>query len=372
MKNIKKWSVVLLLATLAVGSCKKDTRELNQNLTPVGALGMPADQYALTLAPASNSSVDFRWDTGRSEDGDNLLYELAFDKEGGDFSKPVFKVLSDGGGVQNSITVTHKDLNKIANMAGIAASSSGNLIWTVLASKGTNRLPGSIVRTLKISRPAGFAEVPAELYLSGSATEGGTDAAKAVKLKKNEEGIFEVYTSLKTGDYILTDKPGPDGKKYYVENGLIKEGSNPLKVDGQKTYRLTFDFNVATATAVEIESVGLWMSAYNTEIGQLSYQGNSTWAAAAIPVEFFQFSWGRDERYKFVLHTSNGLQFMGSSRTDNGSPVGQAASYFYLLPVSNDQWANTYKFDPAADRKTVQVNLYFKADVPYTHLITVK
>ena len=372
MKNIKKWSVVLLLATLAVGSCKKDTRELNQNLTPVGALGMPADQYALTLAPASNSSVDFRWDTGRSEDGDNLLYELAFDKEGGDFSKPVFKVLSDGGGVQNSITVTHKDLNKIANMAGIAASSSGNLIWTVLASKGTNRLPGSIVRTLKISRPAGFAEVPAELYLSGTATEGGTDAAKAVKLKKNEEGVFEVYTSLKTGDYILTDKPGPDGKKYYVENGLIKEGSNPLKVDGQKTYRLTFDFNVATATAVEIESVGLWMSAYNTEIGQLSYQGNSTWAAAAIPVEFFQFSWGRDERYKFVLHTSNGLQFMGSSRTDNGSPVGQAASYFYLLPVSNDQWANTYKFDPAADRKTVQVNLYFKADVPYTHLITVK
>lgn len=372
MKNIKKWSVVLLLAAIATGSCKKDTRELNQNLTPVGTLGVPADQYALTLAPASTSSVDFKWDAGKSEDGDNLLYELAFDKEGGDFSKPVFKMLSDGGGIQNSITVTHKELNKIANMAGIAASSTGNLIWTVLASKGTNRLPGSAIRTLKISRPAGFAEVPVELYLSGSATEGGNDAAKAIKLKKNEEGIFEIYTSLKTGDYILTDKPDADGKKYYVENGLIKEGSNPVVVKEQKTYRLTFDFNVATATAVEIQSVGLWMSAYNAEIGQLAYQGNSTWEAASIPVEFFQFSWGRDERYKFVLHTSAGLQFMGSSRTDNGSPVGEAASYFYLLPVSNDQWANTYKFDPAADRKNVKVDLYFKADAAYTHLVTVK
>lgn len=370
MRNLIRLSAVLF-AALSIASCKKDTRALNQNLTPVSTLSLPADQAAVTLAPATASSVEFKWDAAKAEDGDYVLYEIAFDKEGGDFSKPVFKTVSNGGGVETSITLTHKDLNKIANMGGIAASSTGKLKWTVLASKGTNVMPGTAFRTITVSRPAGFAEIPTEMYITGSATEGGADVTKAVKLKKNEDGVFEIYTSLKAGDYILTDKPTADGKKYYVDNGLIKEGSTPVTISAAKNYRLTFDFNVATTNMVEIQSVGLWMSAYNTEIGQLSYAGNSTWSAASIPVEFYQFSWGRDERYKFVVHTSAGTQFMGSSRTDNGAPAGQAASYFFLLPVTNDQWANTYKFDPSADRKSVKVDLFFKADAAYTHVVKV-
>ena len=89
-------------------------------------------------------------------------------------------------------------------------------------------------------------------------------------------------------------------------------------------------------------------------------------------VEFFQFDWGKDERYKFVLQTSAGPAFMGSSKTDNGSPVGQPASYFFLQAVSNDQWANTYKFDPAVDGKQVKVDLFLKADAAYTHQVTLK
>lgn len=372
MRNFIRLSFALLLAMLSIASCKKDTRALNENLTPVGTLNMPADQQAVTLEPASDASLEFSWNATSAADGDYVLYQLAFDKADGDFSNPIFKTVSNGGGVESSLTLSHKDLNKIANMAGIAASSTGTLKWTVLASKGTNILPGSVSRTLQISRPAGFAELPVDMYITGSATEGGTDESKAIKLKKNEEGVFEIYTSLKTGDYILTDKPGADGKKYYVENGLIKEGSTPVSISGEKNYRLTFDFNVATSNMVEIQSVGLWMAAYNEEIGQLTYTGNSTWVAENMPVEFFEFSWGRDERYKFVMHTSAGLEFMGSSKTDNGSPAGQPAEYFFLQPVSNDQWANTYKFDPSADRKNVKVEFFLKGDAPYTHLVTVK
>lgn len=372
MRNIIRLCCLLLLASLSLVSCKKETRALNENLSPVASLNLPADQFALALEPASSAALDFSWAAASAADGDFVLYEVAFDKVDGDFSKPIYKSVSNGGGLQTSLSLSHKDLNKIANLAGIAASSTGEIKWTVLASKGTNILPGSVSRTLKVSRPAGFAELPVEMYLSGSATEAGTDLSKALKLRKIEEGVFEIYTALKTGDYILTDQPGAEGKKYYVENGLIKEGDTPVSVTGEKIYHLTFDFNVATIKLVEIEAVGLWMSAYNKEIGTLEYAGNSTWVAAEIPVEFFQFDWGKDERYKFVLHTSTGLEFMGSSKTDNGSPVGQPASYFFLQAVSNDQWANTYKFDPAVDGKSVRVEVSLKADAPYTHQVTLK
>lgn len=371
MKNFIRLGFALLLASLSIASCKKDTRVLNETLIPVSTLTLPADQLALTLDPTSDTTVEFKWEATAAADGDFVLYELAFDKADGDFSNPIFKSVSNGGGLETSLSLSHKALNKIANTAGIAASSSGKLKWTVLASKSSNIIKGSVSRILDISRPAGFAELPTEVYLSGTATESGTDLSKALKLKKNEEGVFEIYTSLKAGTYILTDKAGSGGKNYSVENGMIKEGDTPANITGEKLYRITLDFNVATASMVEIQSLGLWMSAYNAEIGQLDYIGNSTWAAASIPVEFFQFDWGRDERYKFVFHTSAGLQFMGSPNADNGSPTGQPASYFSLQPVSNDQWANTYKFAPAADRKNVKVEFSLKTDAPYTHVVNV-
>jgi hypothetical protein len=371
MKKLMTSGIVLLLAMLVITSCKKDVRPLNLNVTAVSTLTLPANNTVVVLAPATAASVDFQWEPAKAADGDFVLYEIAFDKEGGDFSKPIYKTVSNGGGVDTKLTLTHKELNKIGNMGGIAASSTGKLIWTVLASKGTNVVVGSSSNTIALNRPAGFADLPTEMYITGSATEGGTDITKAVKLKKNDEGVFEIYTSLKAGDYVLTDKPSDAGKKYYVDGGLIKEGNTPVAVTAAKNYKLTFDFNVATTAMDEIQSVGLWMSAYNKEIGQLNYIGNSTWEVASLPIEFFQFSWGRDERYKFVVHTSAGVQYFGSTKGDNGPPAGQPASYYFVVPVTNDQWANTYKFDPSADLHNVKVDVSFKADGAYTHSVTV-
>ena len=72
------------------------------------------------------------------------------------------------------------------------------------------------------------------------------------------------------------------------------------------------------------------------------------------------------------MHTSSGLEYWGSQNADNVPPAGQPASYFYLLPVTNDQWNNTYKFDPSADLHSVKVDIFFKADGPYTHTVTVQ
>lgn len=371
MKNLMRLGSILLLAIVAATGCKKENKPLDLTITPVGTLASPNDNLDVKLQPASASSVLFKWEPAAAADGALVLYEVAFDKDGGDFSHPVFKIVSDGAGVQAQITISHKDLNKIANSAGIAASSTGKLKWTVIASKGTNAQKAAVSRTIQLDRPAGFAENPIDLYITGSATEGGADITKAVKLKKTEDGVFEAYTSLKAGDYYLTDKNADGGKKYYVDGALIKEGTTSTTVTGaQKAFRLNFDFTSATTKSTEIQSIGLFMSAYNAEIGTLNYIGNGTWETPNTAVEFYQFSWGRDERYKFVIHTTAGLEYVGSINANNVAPAGQAASYFYLVPIGNSQWDNTYKFDPSADRKNVKVDVTL-TPTAYTHKVTV-
>lgn len=375
MKNLKRIFALTLLACFAVFSCKKNEKDLNENISPIGALSLPVNQAAIKLTPSNAAaSQQFKWTSATPEDGGLILYEVAFDKEGGNFSSPVFKVVSDGGGLQPQVTISHKDLTKIAALCGISSSSTGKVNWTVIASKASNRKVGQETRTLQLERPAGFAEVPIDLYLTGSASEGGDELSKAVKFKKLEEGVFELYTSLKAGTYFLTDKTVQTGRKFFTEGASIKEGTSSITVSGNaKPYYMKYDFNVASVTELsEVQSVGLYMSAYGNEIGQLSYTSGGTWQSGIIPVVFYQFSWGRDERYKFALHTSSGIKYMGSSSVNNVSPVGQPASYFYLNEVSSDQWNNTYKFDPLADNKSIKATVSLGATGPYSHNIVVQ
>jgi len=370
MKKIVQLSFVVLSAIIAFTSCKKDDHALNTTVAPVNTLIAPTNQASISLQPATGASIVFQWNASTTQD--LVLYEVAFDKADGDFSKPVYKVLADGSGVQAQATITQKDLNTIASLAGIASSSSGTLKWTVITSLATNAKVGTAVHTLQITRPAGFAVLPAAMYITGTATEGGTDITKAVAMKQTAAGVFELYTSLQPGTYQLTDQPNANGTKYYIDaNGIIQLGNSTTTITAAtKPYRINLDFTVATTKIVSIDSLGLYMSAYNTEIGQLSYIGNSTWEIAKLPVTFYQFSWGRDQRYKFILHTSAGLEYWGSTLANNVDPSGQPASYFFLVPVTNDQWNNTYKFPAAADTHNVKVDVYFQAASDYTHTAT--
>lgn len=374
MKNISL-SLLASLALLFITSCKKDIKRLDLNITPVSNLAAPTDNSDIQLQPATGASIVFQWNPAQTPDSGLILYEVVFDKADGDFSNPVYKILADGSGVQTQATVPQKDLNKIAAIAGIQASSSGKIKWAVLASKATNAKISTETRILQIDRPAGFATVPDSLFIFGTATEAGNDPANAIPLKKTADGVFELYTSLGTGSYLLTDQRNAGGIEYYIDvnnSNIIKLGNTPTEVTGpSKAYRLSYDFNVATSEDTEIKSIGLFQSANNAEIGQLSYAGNSTWQIDTLPVAFVQFSWGRDDRYKFIMHTQSGLEYWGSQNANNVSPAGQPASYFYLLPVTNDQWNNTYKFDPSADNHSVKVDIYFKASGPYMHTVSV-
>jgi hypothetical protein len=197
MEKIVIKQLILSSLILACVACSDDGEVRDLNVTAVKALYEPDNGKTIALqAPAS---LYFEWEPARAEDSGMTLYEIAFDKADGDFSDPLYVMASGNNGGDNSATISHKQLNKIAALAGIEASQEGTLKWTVYSSKGINPVKAEQERTLTITRLAGLAEIPEKLYITGEATENGGDLSKALPLKKTKDGEFEIYTMLTEG-----------------------------------------------------------------------------------------------------------------------------------------------------------------------------
>ncbi|RFM37065.1 SusE domain-containing protein [Chitinophaga silvisoli] len=370
---------ILAIMSLLAASCKKDDYKLNTNMKPVPALSAPVDDKYIKLQPTTSASVAFEWEQARAEDGSLVLYEVVFDKESGDFSAPLATISSDGGGVNNKLTLSHKDLNTIAAKAGIASLATGKLKWTVNASKGYNIQKAAETRTIEVERPNGFAEIPVDVYLTGSATEAGDNLAAAMKLKSTSAGVFEIYTSLKNGTYHFTDRNTGTPTTFYIDGGAVKQDGEGTQTAGTKVYRLQLDFNNAAATVTEITGMGLWFAPENKIMYPLDYVSNGVWSFKNQLINFHQESWGRDERYKFRLSVTaadgtTGYEWWGSSNADNSRPTSATPLSFWELHLitNSDQYNYCFKFSSDVDTKNCDVNVYFSPEKTYTHEVIIK
>ena len=173
MKAISITYAMLFSFILAFTACSSDGEVRDLGVTAVKTLYEPDNGKAVVLQPSASASLYFEWEPSLAEDGGVVLYEVVFDKTDGDFSDPVYISTADNNGGSNHATITHKQLNQIAALAGIESAGQGTLKWTVYASKGINPVRAEEERTLTLTRLAGFAEVPSQLYITGEATEVG-------------------------------------------------------------------------------------------------------------------------------------------------------------------------------------------------------
>ena len=111
---------IILSALLALGACQKHY-EFNTDFTLPTTLDNPS---AVTLDVTSSQTVVLSWEGGKAADGGLVLYEVLFDKEGGDFSSPVDVRKSDQGAL-SQLTLSHAEVNAIARKAGIKPNESG-------------------------------------------------------------------------------------------------------------------------------------------------------------------------------------------------------------------------------------------------------
>lgn len=375
MKKIFLFGLLVGLFALAFTACKKDEKTLDTSVTGVTVINAPSNDTSINIAPTTGASVVFKWTAAQSND--LVLYEVVFDKSTGDFSKPIYTVVSDGSGVQAQATISQKTLNTIANAAGIAALSSGTLKWAVVTSKVTNNKISTVTHSLSVTRPAGFATLPSALYLTGSATEKGTDVTKAIPFKKISDGVFELYTSLQSGTYTLVDATTGTPTTYSINGpAIVLNGTTTVSGDKQ-VYRISLDFNNAASTLTQIVSVNMYLAIDNKTWFVLPYIGNSQWeidnAAVVIPQE----SWGDESRYKyhFVVKDAAGNQgdeWYGSANPDNPDPTTSTQlSYFYMYPAPGDEWSNCFKMVPSYTGKNCNINVNFSPTIPqYTNSVT--
>ncbi|PIF05790.1 MAG: hypothetical protein CSA36_05170 [Draconibacterium sp.] len=365
---------ILLFALVTITGCKDDDSLTIAKVSKVDALYAPEDNRFINLQ--GQGSVIFEWQAAKASDNGIVLYDVAFDKESGDLSNPIYVIASDGKGLQNKLTLSFTQLNKIATLAGIEPENIGKLKWAIWSSKGLNITKSDVTNVLEVQRPAGF-PTPDELFITGTATEGGTDKENALPFKKTGASTYEIYTSLKPGTYQFISRTTGTPEIFYINNNKIRENGETTVTEDEKVYRIQIDFSDASVTMATIDKVEMWFPPLGQFLFELNYANNGTWEALSKTIEFKQESWGRDERYKFrftiTQDGSQGEEWFGSVNADNSRPNDNtSASYWYMVPIDVDYWNHTFKFATEVDGATIDMRILFNKSVPeYTHTITI-
>lgn len=310
---MKKILWIITLALMVV-SCQQDYNFSDKFSVPT-TLNSPE---SVTIDLASKENIVLSWTGGGAEQG-YVIYEVLFDKAGGDFSNPVYRTSSDLG-VESQLTITHALLNTIARKAGIATSSTGKLIWTVTASKGGNVQKSNLTKEIAVTRGDGIDYAGNTLYLYGHATE--NNGAGGLAMRNSAEGVFVIYTKAPVDGNIYFKSSPTDADAFvcYADpTGKIKEGDGTYNLSANsagEVYRITVDLNTQALIVDRISNVrAIWGVTFNA-IGNLSYTQNGVFKADNCKIEFIQsdrpetnppswLSWVED-RYYFIA-TVNGV-----------------------------------------------------------------
>ncbi|MDY4527362.1 MAG: SusE domain-containing protein [Parabacteroides sp.] len=374
---MKLFSIKYMLLTVGaalLAACSSDGEVRDLQVTAVQSIYEPADAKSVVLQSSSSASLYFEWEPSLAEDGGAVLYEVVFDKTDGDFSDPLAIITSDNNGAMNHATISHKTLNQIAASAGVESAETGTLKWTVYASKGIFPVKAQEDRTLTITRLAGFAEVPAQLYITGEATEVGGELSKAMQMKKVADGEFEIYMQLTAGQsfqFVSSNAGTPTTYSLQGEK-LVEGGTTTVSETG--IYRYYVDFNAGSFTSKQVTKVSLFLNWSQREI-ELAYQGLGVWAVSDYKIEGLSGGDNDDDRYKFRMQSTAGETEWRAINNDS-KPTGNE-SYYYMVEKSNvEQWTNNEIWkNPATDGwsgKTYDVTFSLNPSGEYTHNLVIK
>lgn len=358
--------------------CCQENYELNTDFSVPAELSSPS---AVTLDVTSNVPVLLSWSGGEAADGGVVLYEVLFDKAGGDFSNPLARMKSNLGALPN-LSVTQAVLNTIARNAGIMPEEVGTIIWTVTASKGGVVKTTDKYASIEVTRGEGIDNIPTSLYLFGSATENGGQAG--IPFRQVEEGVFQIYTTLSEGDMIFKSAESGDSFSYYIDDtSKLKEGTvNMAAPASDQVVRLTVDFGtMSMKTDVVGNSVRcIWGATFNN-IAVLDYVGDGKFVGEGDIIFIDQsrpetnppgwLGW-TEERYYFIA-VVNGQEVCWG-RHDNVSPErpvgGEPASFYSLYEFPWSQWDHLWKMKGSLDYTHATITIDTNANGLKIHTFT--
>lgn len=383
-----------LIATLLILAGCSESYELQTGFDAPQALVSPTENQLIAIDLENGTTTRFEWEKSNSHHGGVVLYEVVFDKGNGDFSAPIFKTVSNGGGGDNWLSLTPKQLIALAKLANIGVDSEGVVKWKVIASQGGERKEVKEVRTLKLKRPAGIGEIPAELFAYGSGFEVKT-IETAMKFKKIEDGVFEIFASVSNGEIKLCNA-ATGNKVFYIlgSNNKLVEADNESGIAMTGTgnaYRIVVDFNLLTVKTTEIKAIQM-MRTWQYNLGNLTYIGNHKFEVKNIALPYYH-DWGYpEERYRFWVTTNVGQEIWGSYHNDqmnasnipglvafNVQPDGSHPATYYNIynladipsPGQNGDWTGMYKLPKGSENKHANVIIDMSVTGAYKHFVTI-
>ncbi|MBO5581627.1 MAG: SusE domain-containing protein [Bacteroidales bacterium] len=363
--------ITILSAMLAVATACQKHYELNTDFAMPTSLSSPS---SVTLDVTSSSTVQLAWTGGGAADGGIVLYEVLFDKAGGNFSEPLTVMPSDLGAGQ-TLTLTHATLNTIARKAGVAPNQTGSFIWTVRGSKGGVSKTYDGYETLSVTRGEGIDNMPERLFVAGSAAKEAGQEFRVV-----EEGLYSIVTRLGAGSLRFTSEKGGGLVFHASEAGKLVEGEGDYSVaeaPATGLARITVNFNTLSLKieSVEAQLHAAW-EATGVDFAVLEYEGDGVFSGEGEAVFYGP---GRDgtpswcswveERYSFFVEIDGVQKRWGSGFGGNSFTPDGTDSFYYIYEFDKVDWDALWKMDHALDLKNVRVTVWTNKDNQFTHMV---
>jgi hypothetical protein len=388
MKTTKsiKFSLLSVAATLLTACYNYDWKEdLNTSLTPVMITAGDIQANMLVNyrdSTTSGNTYILSWEKASAADYSTVFYKVLFYMV--DEASPVHVVIPEKNGVENQLNLSERELNIIAEKAGIAQNATGNIHWKVYASNGINEIYAAESRTIAISRPDGYAYYPEQLYILGSATPYGTVESNVALLRKVTTSEYCAYVHLSDGRFYIKEKDRLrrfliNDDNTFRELGEDEAGATNVPVTPGMIHFVSLDFKNLTARLASIDRVELWYSGINNVWGELEQlkPGYPVWSLIK-DVVLVNYPSLLDFRYKFRLSETDMkgdsyYHFLGSSvSTMLNISDNTADSYFAVYDRDDSRSSFCYKFALKHNNATLQIDLDLQSGIDfYRHYITV-
>lgn len=286
----KLYSLFATLIVLTVWSCEEV-----ENMDALGnweigkaALSAPAPNASIILDEATPSKkIKFEWQAAITTNRFLVAYTVVLVPAAStDYANPIISITPANGGKDVSVEITSEQLDYALWAHCYPEGGAAALKWVVL-SKAIEK-QSVAEQNLSVTRFESE-RIPETLFITGAATEKGTDATQAIAMRalvdgdENPTNVFDVYTTLTQGStFQFRDQAAVLSKPFGGNEGTLAGCGPGITVEETGQYRVTVNLNNNTYELLKIDRWSLVGGAVEGGWGgdvPLTYQGNGIWSA---------------------------------------------------------------------------------------------
>ena len=251
--------LLVVLGCALLGACADDDyTELNKGETEL-ALTADANDITLDEAAHAENALTLTWTSGTNHGtGNRITYKLELAEAGTGFANPY--LVAEDMTQQYTWSSTVEALNTLLrDNFGVKADNRYAVEARVTASVASMDEVQTAQTTLNVTS---YKPVTTTLYITGTATLGGTDLFQAEEMTRTDNGQFTYTGYLKAGTYKFITTLGQEFPSYNRgEDGSLvlrtsaDQPDNLFEITEAHDHTVTLNLLDSTITAVQSEGV---------------------------------------------------------------------------------------------------------------------